>query len=108
MLCKCKTSRHVETIGSWDGCPLEGGHTQFIVQRCKECGGTCGFPQSNFDMALAKGTSETKKKLAEIIDENESGVENDRAKPWRCSGCGNLSKTPVCPWCGQTEDRPAV
>ena len=27
-----------------------------------------------------------------------------KTKPWRCSGCGNLSKTPVCPVCGQSEN----
>lgn len=75
MLCGCRPPKYVETIGSWDGCPLEGSaHTQFIVQRCKGCGGICGFPQSNFDLALAKGTPEAQKKIAEIINENEQAA----------------------------------
>lgn len=69
-LCKCDLPKQIKQIGSWDGCPLEGdAHTQFFVEKCKGCGGICGFPQSNFDLALKDGTPETKKKLAEIINE---------------------------------------
>lgn len=70
MLCECKSSRQVEQIGSWDGCPLKGGHTQFYVQRCRTCGGVSGFPSANFELALKDGTDETKATLAQIIDEN--------------------------------------
>lgn len=67
-LCQCKGSHSVEQLGNWDGCPLQGfAHTQFYVQRCLDCGGICGFPQSNFELALEKGTPETKAKLAKII-----------------------------------------
>ncbi len=70
MVCKCEPTKQVRQIGNWDGCPLEGGgHTQFFVQRCLGCGGICGFPQSNFDLALEKGTPETKKTMAEIIED---------------------------------------
>lgn len=56
----------------WDGCLLEGGgHTQFFVQKCKECGGILGFPKANFDMAILRGAPSTKKKLAEIIADSE-------------------------------------
>jgi len=75
-LCTCmendKGSHEVEQIGSWDGCPLEGGgHTNFIVFRCRDCGGVCFFPEDSGKIALEKGTPETKAKLAEIINETE-------------------------------------
>jgi hypothetical protein len=75
-LCNCieRGSHRVETIGCWDGCPLEGdGHTAFSVLRCLDCGGICFFPGENAKIALQKGTPETKKKLAEIIDGDETG-----------------------------------
>ena len=69
-LCTCGLTRQVEQVGSWSGCPLEGGsHTSFYVERCLVCNGICGFPQSNFELALEKGTEESKAKLKEIIDE---------------------------------------
>lgn len=75
MLCKCTLSRYVRQIGNWDGCPLEGfAHTQFFVQKCLNCGGICGFPQKNLELALEKGTPETKKKLAKIINENKQAI----------------------------------
>lgn len=69
-LCKCTvTERKIIKLGYWDGCPLEGkSHTSFDVNQCMECGGICGFPQPNFELALQKGTEATKNKLAEIID----------------------------------------
>ena len=70
MLCKCDSGNGVEQIGKWDGCPLDGGgHTAFIVERCLNCGGVCGFPQSNFELALKDGTPETKQKLAAIVED---------------------------------------
>lgn len=67
-LCKCTGSRTIETMGSWDHFPLEGGsHTAFMINRCKDCGGVCGFPQENFDLALEKGTPKNKDLLFDII-----------------------------------------
>ena len=67
-LCTCELTRQVEQVGSWNGCALEGGgHTSFFVNRCLVCGGICGFPQENLDLALEKGTAAVKVKLAEII-----------------------------------------
>lgn len=75
-LCNCletKSTHSVDHIGSWGGCPLVGGgHTSFAVHRCKECGKICFFPDDNGKIALEKGTPETKKKLEEIIAENET------------------------------------
>lgn len=80
-LCKCDLPKQIEQVGSWDGCSLEGdAHTQFSVQRCKGCGGICGFPQYNFELALKEGTPETKKKLAEII--NETYMVLEKKAPW--------------------------
>ena len=70
-LCTCGLTRQVEQVGSWDGCPLEGGgHTSFFVERCLVCNGICGFPQSNFDLALERGSSAVKVKLNEIVADN--------------------------------------
>ena len=67
-LCNCKIGRRKTTIiGKWDGCPLNGGHTNFIILKCDFCKGISGFPHANLEIALEKGTLETKKKLAEII-----------------------------------------
>jgi len=69
-LCKCELPKQVRIIGFWDACALEGkAHTNFCIKRCEGCGGICGFPQTNFEIALKDGTPETKKKLAEIIGE---------------------------------------
>lgn len=74
-LCRCletKSTHGVETIGSWDGCPLEGGgHTSFIVQRCTDCGKISFSPDRNGEIALEKGTEAAKEKLYEILSENE-------------------------------------
>jgi hypothetical protein len=71
-ICQCKSPERFEQIGSWDGCPLKGGgHTSFFVERCLDCGKITGFPRSNFDKALEKGTIETKAKLSQIVAENE-------------------------------------
>jgi len=67
MLCSCDYPNYIEEIGYWDGCPLEGGHTAFAVNKCKNCGGVSGFPQYNFELALKEGTRETKEKLRQII-----------------------------------------
>lgn len=73
-LCNCKISKRwaftknkVTQIGNWDGCPLDDGHTNFMVFRCSRCKGIIGFPATNLNLALENGTLETKKKLAEII-----------------------------------------
>jgi len=69
-LCKCELQKHTDEIGYWDGCPLEGfAHTSFAVEQCRGCGGICGFPQSNFELALTNGTVKTKEKLNEIARE---------------------------------------
>lgn len=69
-LCDCKIGRRKTTIiGSWDGCPLNGGHTNFRVLRCDKCKGIVGFPAFNLNIALENGTPETKKKLAEILNQ---------------------------------------
>jgi len=75
-LCKCEGSHRFREIGSWDGCPLEGGsHTAFIVCRCWDCGGISFFPRENGDLALSKGNPAVKAKLNEIITGNEQRVE---------------------------------
>lgn len=67
--CKCDCDRQVTEIGYWERCPLEnGGHTEFAVQRCSVCGGICGFPDENLQIALDDGTPETKSKLAEVME----------------------------------------
>lgn len=65
--CKCTGSRKTVNLGKWDRCELEEGrHTQFFLERCKVCDGLCGFPQTNFELALEEGTVETKKLLKEM------------------------------------------
>ncbi len=68
-LCTCNSLKHsVITIGNWEGCPLQGGgHTNFMILKCKKCNGILGFPNENLKIALENGTEETKVKLAEII-----------------------------------------
>lgn len=103
--CKCEGPRLFEQIGSWNGCPLEGGgHTQFYVEKCLDCGGICGFPQSNFDLALKEGTEETKSTLSRLADENEPITSPDRATECERNAlpcdecneepCGTMHQTP--------------
>ena len=68
MRCGCDGDREVETIGSWDHCPLEGGgHTQFLVHKCRKCGGISGFPDQNLQIALDHGIETTKMTLRELL-----------------------------------------
>lgn len=69
--CGCKSDRTVIEIGFWEGCALEGGgHTEFALNRCQACGKVCGFPDSNFEMAMQRGTEGTQAKLREVMLEN--------------------------------------
>ena len=69
-LCKCETHK-VKEIGWWEHCPLKGnGHTEFAVKKCLDCEGVCGFPQSNFELALKEGTVETIQTLRKIISKH--------------------------------------
>ena len=72
-LCKCTGSRNVRLISLLNRWPLEGdAHTKFFVDVCLECGGVCGFPKENFELALKNGTTETKEALADIIERGHS------------------------------------
>lgn len=67
-LCVCSYPKTVDVMGSWDGCPLEGGaHTAFMVSRCRGCGKIGGFPEENFKLALERGSATTKETLAKIM-----------------------------------------
>ena len=66
-LCKCDPPKKVKIIPTSEHWPLIGsGYTTFYLQQCLECGGVCGFPQENFEIALEKGTEITKRKLANL------------------------------------------
>ena len=96
-LCECDCPKRVEQIGVWDGCPLEGfAHTSFIVQRCKSCGKIDGFPRANLDLAINKGTEETKQMIAHIIQENNQTS--------FCPDCGATMDEDGCLFCGGSLD----
>ena len=68
--CVCRHDRKVKELGTWEGCPLEnGGHTMFITQQCMNCGGLCGFPDFNLQLALDEGTPQTKETLRKLMEE---------------------------------------
>jgi len=70
LLCKCEGSRNIEQVGHADRIPLKGGgHTAFTIIRCSVCHGFAGFPQDNFDLALAMGTPAAKKQLRNFLRE---------------------------------------
>ena len=72
--CKCELPKTVEILEHWDHCPLEDfGYTDVYIQKCRGCGRTCGFPQENFDIALKKGTKETKDALMNLAVQAEGG-----------------------------------
>jgi len=62
-LCQCKEGskrHHVEGVVWFDYAPLDSGrHTAFILLRCKECGGFCGFPDKDFNLAVREGNAWT-------------------------------------------------
>lgn len=79
MRCICTHTRDTEQIGHWERCPLEGnGYTTFLIHRCSSCGGIFGFPNSNLDIALERGTEKTKMQLHAIIADKNHG--DDRAR----------------------------
>ena len=39
------------------------GHTRLVILKCNKCGNMSGFPSSNLDIAIKRGTDETKEKL---------------------------------------------
>lgn len=69
-LCKCletKSSHQVKRIFHFDRYVLEGdAFTSFSVFQCCDCGGFCGSPPRNFEIALNEGTVETKTMLGLI------------------------------------------
>ena len=71
-LCKCTSAiRNVREIAQIDRFPLKGGgHTSFVIMRCLRCEGFAGFPQDNFDLALAVGTPAAKKGLRNFLREH--------------------------------------
>ncbi|GAH78312.1 unnamed protein product [marine sediment metagenome] len=72
-LCKGVGSRRVKLISLLNRWPLkDDAHTEFFVDVCLDCGGVCGFPQENFDLALETGTIETKETLNDIIERGHS------------------------------------
>jgi len=70
-LCNCldeKPSHTVKAVFPEDKyCLNDGGHTSFIIFKCKECFGFCGMPPGNFDLALKSGTFFTRFKILSII-----------------------------------------
>lgn len=76
--CSCTHDRTTIQIGYWEGCPLEGGgHTDFAVLRCQSCGKFCGFPDSNLQLALDRGTEKTKARLREILSSSNAQPSTD-------------------------------
>ena len=68
-LCECELPKEVRVIPAPERWPLiNGGYTTFYLQQCLGCGGICGFPQQNFEIALEKGSEITKSKLAEFTN----------------------------------------
>lgn len=66
--CQCKGRRNVQIIGEWEHCPLQDGyHTAFTIYRCNSCGLLRGFPHENLQIAMDRGTDETKHILADYI-----------------------------------------
>jgi len=67
--CFCRHNREIIEIGNWEHCPLaDGGHTEFSTNKCSECGGLYGFPDSNLQLALDEGTPQTKETLRKIME----------------------------------------
>jgi hypothetical protein len=61
-------------VGHYDKAWLEDGHfTSFMLLHCTRCGRLTGFPASNFQMALDRGTPETKQAL-EILRPKVEGA----------------------------------
>jgi len=57
---KAKGGCHFEDVAYFEYAPLDtGGHTAFYLQRCKDCGGFCGFPPKNFELAVREGNAWT-------------------------------------------------
>lgn len=70
--CEC-TSCSVQEISFIEFAPLVNGHwTQFLIEKCINCGKIKGFPHDNLLTALKYGTKETLDKLEKI------GIDIDR------------------------------
>ena len=60
---KSKCDHSYDTVQNIALSLIGGGHTRLVILKCDKCGDMSGFPSSNLDIAIKRGTDETKEKL---------------------------------------------